>query len=782
MHTFQPIWYTIPEFSDAKPISVYHKENAAPGKDRPEDSAAVWKTLRNLHVLARAEFDCPEAGDGDDCPEAQDSYCGPEAGDHSGGSEAKGRFALRITADDYYKLYVNGTFLAQGPAPGYPEHYYYNTLDITPYLRKGRNVAAVHLYYQGLINRVWNSGDGRFGVASDLTDLQNGNMVQLQWKYHISSAYSGETTGYDTQYLENFDSRKWDEDWNQPFYENHSWNDMAPAVWADYQLCEQPVKQLDVYRIQPAQVIVEPEAWFVDMGREITGSLKLRAAGGRGDRIIIRCGEECEGETQDGGARGEEPQDVEPRKGKGRDVRSDMRCNCRYEEVWTLDEGVCALEPYDYKGFRYARLIPDRGVRILNVEGLVRHYPMDEALCTLKSSSRNLDDIFTICKNGVRLGTQEGYLDCPTREKGQYLGDALVTARSQVWLTGSVEMLRKCIDQFARTKSICPGLMAVAPGSFMQEVADFSLLWLELLLTDYQFTGDKEFLKTYYPTARGILEHFSQYSREDGLLVQVGDKWNLVDWPENLRDGYDFELSRPVVAPGCHNVINALYIGAAGNLTKIEQILGIEPAMDWNGLRKAYVKAFYRKDQKLFADSETSRHCAIHSNIYALYYGLAPGEAVAAIGDELVSRGLACGVLVSFFYLKALARSGRHRELFQALVNESVHGWVNMLKEGATACFEAWGKEQKWNTSLCHPWASAPISVFIEEIAGFVPDPERALGFRLDAHIPEELEHFTLKLPFRGNGYEVRWGEAGPKILKYYRISEDMSMEEIEAK
>ena len=98
-------------------------------------------------------------------------------------------------------------------------------------------------------------------------------------------------------------------------------------------------------------------------------------------------------------------------------------------------------------------------------------------------------------------------------------------------------MLRKCVDQFARTSGICPGLMAVAPGSLMQEIADFSLMWPRLLLTDYEFTGDREFLGRYYPTARGIIEHFRKYAREDGLLEQVVDKWNLVDWPENLRDG-----------------------------------------------------------------------------------------------------------------------------------------------------------------------------------------------------------------------------------------------------
>jgi hypothetical protein len=39
------------------------------------------------------------------------------------------------------------------------------------------------------------------------------------------------------------------------------------------------------------------------------------------------------------------------------------------------------------------------------------------------------------------------------------------------------------------------------------------------------------------------------------------------------------------------------------------------------------------------------------------------------------------------------------------------NAWMNMIKEGATTTFEAWGKDQKWNTSLCHPWATAPLII-----------------------------------------------------------------------
>ena len=137
MKKFEPIWYTIPLFQEEEPIQVYHKE-----QDEQSEAKILEKknSVKNLHVLARADF----------------SYGGEE------------RALLRITADDQYQLYVNGTFLGQGPAPAYPEHYYYNEFDLTGLLHPGNNVIAVHLYYQGLLNRVWNSGDHRFGVAADL--------------------------------------------------------------------------------------------------------------------------------------------------------------------------------------------------------------------------------------------------------------------------------------------------------------------------------------------------------------------------------------------------------------------------------------------------------------------------------------------------------------------------------------------------------------------------------------------------------------------------------------
>lgn len=155
----------------------------------------------------------------------------------------------------------------------------------------------------------------------------------------------------------------------------------------------------------------------------------------------------------------------------------------------------------------------------------------------------------------------------------------------------------------------------------------------------------------------------------------------------------------------------------------------------------------YHKEQEA---ARNSAHASVHGNLYPLYFGLAPDDAVDDMADFLVEKGLCCGVKTSWFFLKALARAGRYDEVYRLIVNTGEHGWVNMIREGATTCFEAWGKEQKWNTSLCHPWASGPIRIMIEEIGGIVPDPESEGGYRKVPHISKHLEQFELQVPLRG--------------------------------
>ena len=94
-----------------------------------------------------------------------------------------------------------------------------------------------------------------------------------------------------------------------------------------------------------------------------------------------------------------------------------------------------------------------------------------------------------------------------------------------------------------------------------------------------------------------------------------------------------------------------------------------------------------------------------------------------------------------------------------------------MLREGSTACFEAWGKDQKWNTSLCHPWASGAIPLVIEELAGLRPDPEGSGGLRFEPHLPEKLDGFTLQAPLGGRLLRVE-KQGGQTVLTVLPMDE----------
>lgn len=691
-------WIMDPRFNNRSPILLLGKEHNAVSDCKHK------KELQNHHMLVRKVFEIEQ--------------------------EPIGNAYINITADDYYKLYINGKFISQGPAQSYHFHYYYNRLDIKDHLVQGKNIIAVHVYYQGLVNRAFNSGDYRQGLIAEIYVNQKlAVKTDSTWKYKLAKQYiKGEPYGYLTQFPEHIDSRLGEataSSWRDLNFQDGAWSFAKTAVDMDYSFVLQPTPNLSIYEIKPIKVEeLQKGRILIDFGQEITGQFKMRAQGKSGDTIEIRCGEEL----------------VE----SGLAVRYDMRCNCMYKETWTLSGGLDELEWYDYKAFRYVEVSGLKSsINVDQLSAVVRHYPFEDENCKFQSSNKLLNRIFEICKNGVKYGSQENYVDCPTREKGQYLGDNTIIGHSHILLSGDLLLFKKAIQQFALSSVICPGLMAVSPGNYMQEIADFSLQWPMQLLTYYKHSGDLEFLKEMYPYADNILDYFKKYERGDGLLHEVKEKWNLVDWPGGLRDGYDFDLSNPV-GKGCHNVINSFYYGCIQTVNEIRIILNIPVRVDeTERLKESFVNVFYNPESRLFVDAEGSKHSALHSTILPLLFELTPETAVNSAVSFIKEKRLSCGVYMSYFLLKALAKVDEYDLIYDLISSDEKRSWGNMVKEGATTCFEAWGKDQKWNTSLCHPWASAPVPILIEDIIGIKPYKPGWEEIQFTPHIPKHLKDFT---------------------------------------
>ena len=57
-----------------------------------------------------------------------------------------GPIRINITADTRYKLYINSRFVHAGPVKGDQQAWFYDTLDILPHLRVGKNEFVVHVH------------------------------------------------------------------------------------------------------------------------------------------------------------------------------------------------------------------------------------------------------------------------------------------------------------------------------------------------------------------------------------------------------------------------------------------------------------------------------------------------------------------------------------------------------------------------------------------------------------------------------------------------------------
>lgn len=601
-------------------------------------------------------------------------------------------FLMRISADDYYKLKINGQLVGMGTAPSYHFNYNYNEYDITPFIVDGENEIQVIVYYQGLVNRVWVSGDNKQGLIADI--YKNNELfisTDSSWEYTIDTTFIGnDTVGYETAFLEHR---------NMMLCDNTEYTPIEKAC--DYTFAENPFPTVDFYNVNP----VKNDSLIFDFGQEYVATLNLDLIStADGEKATILYGEEL---NDDG------------------TVRYNLRCNCNYKEEIILKKGKNEIQQFDYKGFRYVQLIFNENVTLNDINITVRHFPFEQKF-SLNTDDKKLQKIFELCKNTIKYGCQEVLVDCPTREKGQYIGDTLISGFAHLILTEDERLLKKAIENIAQSVDFSGEILAVSPCSYKQKIADYTLQIPLILWRYYEYTKDKNFLLKMLPLCDKVNEHFSKYADNDGLLNQVDGEWNLVDWPQGARDNYDFPLTDPI-DKGRHNVINAFYIGSVIYTEKIKTELNIPFTEKSTQLKNTFNNVFLRNG--VYVDSEESYHSALHSNCLPVFFDICPDKYKKSVGKLLKEKGMACSVYMSFFYLKALCKLGLKNEAYRLITSDSENSWLNMLKEGATTTFEAWGKEQKWNTSLFHPWATSPIILLAEDLKcyRYSYTPEREL-------------------------------------------------------
>ena len=662
MHDFNGKWITDPEFSDLKPRNVFHRQ-----LDRTE---LPCDEHRDRHILFRKEF--VVGGDFSDA-------------------------VVYISADDYYKLYINGEFVAQGPAPSYHFRYNYNRIPVAKFLKAGENVIAVHTLYQGLINRVWQSGDNRHGL---ILDLEWGGKVRVcsdeTFKTCPHSGYRETgTVGYDTQFMEEYDSRSKQVGFQLPGYDDSGWENASYSRYDDHELTEQKSKMLVFERINPVSLRIQDNKITADFGSVYVGYLNVTAKGPGGGRITVRCGQELN---------------------EDQSVRFELRANCRYEEDWILSGNNDRLDWFDYKSFRYAELVLPDNAEVEEIYLTARHYPfqLKTELRAEYRGNEKLKKIWKLCVNSQKYGVQEAILDCMEREKGFYLGDGCYTALANFILTKDDGMVRKIIDDAFASAFITDGLVTCLDCSFMQEIAEYPLILVYLIYWHYRLTGDVVYLEGSYRKATKLLEAYRRDYEKDYLLRDL-DKWCVVEWPRNFRHGYDVDISEGKVCHQPHISINAYYIEAIKTLNKMAEILGEAEYRDISPLNKAFITAFYDRKEHLFRDGLETEHKSLIGNIFPFAFEILPDKEFSEnIQKMILENGISSvSLFCAFLTLEGFVRAGK-KDIIGDLLSDS-GAWLRTIREDGKMTFEGWGRETKQNASLFHMTMSYG-AVFLADI------------------------------------------------------------------
>ncbi|MEI6464321.1 MAG: hypothetical protein WCQ89_06325, partial [Verrucomicrobiota bacterium] len=141
---------------------------------------------------------------------------------------------IHVSADSRYLFYCNGTLLGRGPAKGDVNHHFYETFDLGPWLRPGRNVlAALVLDMSRVAHRPALLGApcsvmtyaGGFVLAGAGLDTDS------TWKVAVDSAhrFQNESTTFEGYqgYFEHRVSRLVPAGWTEAEFDDAGW---APAT------------------------------------------------------------------------------------------------------------------------------------------------------------------------------------------------------------------------------------------------------------------------------------------------------------------------------------------------------------------------------------------------------------------------------------------------------------------------------------------------------------------------------------------------------------------------
>ncbi len=492
---------------------------------------------------------------------------------------------LFITADQSYRLYINGEYVGRGPARGFQQSWPYDEHDVARFLREGENIVAIRAYNPGFGTFVYRHEglagvllSARWSVANEEFVLQSSD-----WKSRVQSGVKSHTVRTSVQLFpqEHIDLREESQSWKTLAFDDSNWQG-APArstwncpPWHDLE--PRGIPPLRESFVLPQQLVATAEGDCAPGYQETRDVVSLRVAeglehqrvansaifrdgiltvspGGKGRfrSFVFDLGKMMIGNLiveVEGAQSGEILDFLYSETVREEDENSPQVTPLHTPEWGSLtaigtrlicDAGNNRHEFFQVNGFRYIVLVVRDSESELRIKTVLNTatYPL-ERVGAFVSSDRVLESIWQTCAHTQSICSLDAYVDTPWREQAQWWGDARVQCWNTFHLCDDARLLRRGIKQIASQTT--PNGLTYGHAPTMAHTCvlpDFTLMWCLTLWDFYWQTGSLEAFQTHQPTIENALHYFQEQTDETtGLVPSDKRYWLFLDWSCLPKDG-----------------------------------------------------------------------------------------------------------------------------------------------------------------------------------------------------------------------------------------------------
>lgn len=680
--------------------------------------------------------------------------------------EVPSEFIIHISADSRYKLYINKELVEIGPSKGDRWIWYYDTIDIAPYLKKGVNILAVIVLRYPQEHRKGNHGVFRTETPglcfTGEYQEEDGRTIRLEadqaWKCFKETKYKiiPESTSFaPLQTLEETAGNKDSFGWMDKDFKDINWENAV--VYGNFAISkavspgnltartipfmyktQRSFKGIAVLRQSESEeaawnlmlegkdrVTVKAETEKIieiNTGELMTGFLRLAVTGGEGTTIQIL---QSEGYVQTSNNK-DSSKDL-PQKAD----RNDMKNG--YLHGFTDTYKVAGLgkrgreevyEPFWFRTFRFIQLRIRTGKEPLTIEAfnyMETGYPL-EVKTWVRTSDESLSKIWDISERTLRRCMHETYEDCPFYEQLQYAMDT----RSQILYTFMVSaddrLARKCYDDFKRSQRYDGMINCSYPNYGPNIIPGFSIYYIMMLYDHMMYFGDKELIKFHMPAIDGILTYFDRNLTNEGLVAKIGGLNNkeaylsFIDWTTQWKKTTGVPRA---ILKGPITMESLLYVMGLCHAAKLASFIGR------NGIADEYkdraekvmnaIKTYCTGSNGMIQDGPGIEEYSQHCQVFAILTDTVDIETGRKNMIETINHKLdytQCSVAMAFYLYRALEKVGLY-EYTDGLWNL----WRDMIRKNLTTCVED-GLEER---SDCHAWGALALFELPAVILGVRP-------------------------------------------------------------